>query len=228
MSIRLIPLVTAVLPIVAIHATYIISASQGYVPWCFPYIDSCTSISATGRDGASFYIFKGTIIPQAMILILFWLLCYRWLISLGDHYRGARLLVIVGIIGAVFLIVYTVALGAAGDYFRLQRRIGIIVYFMFTYLGQLLLTWRLGKLAFYDATRPGQLVLCYTLLAIGLTTIALNLTLENYEDYEDAFEWVAALLIHIYFLVIWRAWKNTGFEVRYTTSPPADEHGKGT
>lgn len=223
MNIRLIPLITAILPTVAIHATYFISAIQGYVPWCFPYIDSCTSISATGRYGAAFYVFKGTIIPDAVILTLFWILCYRWLLSLGDYRRQARTVPIVGIIGAIFLIVYAVALGAAGDYFRLQRRIGIIVFFMFTYLGELLLTWRLGKLAFYDATRIWQLTLCYVLLAIGLTTIFLNLTLENYEDYEDAFEWVAALLIHIYFLVIWLAWKNTDFKLSFSSRPPPDK-----
>lgn len=220
MYIRLIPLITAILPTVAIHATYFISATQGYVPWCFPYIESCTSISATGRYGAAFYVFKGTIIPDAVILTLFWILCYRWLITLGDSQRLARLIPIVGIVGAIFLIVYAVALGAAGDYFRLQRRIGIIVFFMFTYLGQLLLTWRLGKLAFYDATRNWQLLLCYSLLAIGLTTIALDLTLDNYEDYEDAFEWVAALLIHVYFLVIWRTWKNTDFKLTFSSDPP--------
>ena len=54
--VHVVALVTAVAPIVFIHLTYLISAAQGYVPWCIPYIDSCTSISATGRHGIAFFL----------------------------------------------------------------------------------------------------------------------------------------------------------------------------
>jgi len=65
---------TGLVPIVAIHSTYLVSALQGHVPWCFPYFESCTSISATGRHGAAYFLFKGTMIPAAMLLMAFWFL----------------------------------------------------------------------------------------------------------------------------------------------------------
>ncbi len=210
-----IALITGLLPIIAIHSTYLVSAYQGHVPWCFPYIDSCTSISATGRHGVAFYLFKGTMIPSATLLMLFWFLCGRWLTVLGDRPKPVNTLVIIGCIGAIFLIVYTVALGAAGDALRLQRRIGIIVYFTFTYLPQLLLVWRMGKVIPEEPTRKWLLRLSVTTLAIGLSTLVLDAVIDNYEDYEDAFEWVLALLIHIYFLVMWQTWRNTRFGVNY-------------
>lgn len=200
-----VPLLIGVLPIVAINITYLVSASEGYVPWCIPYWDSCTSISATGRSGTAFYIFKATMIPAALLLMWYWVLAVRKLNRFGNN--GHTILVI-GIIGAIFLIVYTIALGATGDMSRFQRRIGIIIFFTFTYLAQLLFTYRVGKLALADPTRPIQLTLCSTVLAIGLLTLILDFTLENYEDYEDAFEWVISLLLQCYFIVSHWSWKN--------------------
>lgn len=214
---RSIALATGLLPIIAIHTTYIVSAVQGHVPWCFPYFESCTSISATGRHGAAFYIFKGTMIPAAVLLMLYWYLAQQWLRRLGDSPAAARTIFVIGMIGAIFLIVYTVALGAAGDDIRLQRRIGIIFYFTLTYLSQLLVLWRLGRVRAHEPTRSWLYLLCATALVIGVTTIVLDVTISNYDDYEDAFEWILALLIHLYFLVTVITWKNTGFRVRYAT-----------
>ncbi len=45
-------------------------------------------------------------------------------------------------------------------------------------------------------------------LAIGLLTLILDVTLENYDDYEDAFEWIIALLLQCYFIVSHWSWKN--------------------
>ncbi len=209
---------TGLLPIIAIHTTYLVSAWQGYVPWCFPYFESCTSISATGRDGAAFYIFKGTMIPAAVLLMLYWYLAHQWLRQLGDSPMASQTIMVIGVTGAVFLIVYTVALGAAGDTMRLQRRIGIIFYFALTFLSQLLVVWRMGKLRLRENTRNILYALCATALAIGLTTIGLDLAISNYDDYEDAFEWILALLVHLFFLVTVVTWKQTGFKVRYATN----------
>ena len=82
MASRWLPLWTGILPIVAIHATYVVAAIEGYVPWCIPYIDSCTSISATGRNGTAFFLFKATMIPSAVLLYFFWRQASRLLAEL--------------------------------------------------------------------------------------------------------------------------------------------------
>jgi len=200
-----VPLLTGILPIVAINITYLISASEGYVPWCVPYWDSCTSISATGRSGTAFFIFKATIIPTAMLLIWYWILAARKLSCFGNI---GHAIPVIGVIGAIFLIVYAIALGADGDIFRLQRRIGIIIFFTFTYLAQLLFIYRVEKLALSDSTLPIQLTLCSTVLVIGLLTLILDVALENYDNYEDAFEWIIGLLLQCYFIVSHWSWNN--------------------
>jgi hypothetical protein len=57
--------------------------AAGLMPWCIPYIDSCTSISATGREPPAFFVFKALMIPAAMLLMAYWLLNARWLRQLG-------------------------------------------------------------------------------------------------------------------------------------------------
>lgn len=214
-ALRSVPLLTALIPIVAIHSTYLIAATQGFVPWCFPYLESCTSISATGRHGAAYFVFKGTMIPAATLLALYWFLSYRWLVSLGDGGRTPSAIFWLGSIGAVFLVIYAVALGAAGDWMQLQRRIGIILYFTMTYLCQLLLLWRLYRLNLEHPVLPWMLSLAVTSLAIGIATLVIDVSIDNYDSYEDAFEWILALLIHMHFILAWALWKATGFRLSF-------------
>ena len=142
-KLSLVSLVLGILPIVAINASYLIAAWEGAVSWCVPYWDSCTSISATGREGFAFFFFKATIIPVALLAIWYWILAREKLADFG--YRGAAIPAL-GIIAAVALLCYTLALGAIGDSFQLTRRIGIIFYFTFTYLSQLLLVYQFRRL----------------------------------------------------------------------------------
>ncbi|MEX1237689.1 MAG: hypothetical protein WD994_05420 [Pseudomonadales bacterium] len=212
-TVRWLPLATGLVPILAIHATYLISAAQGHVPWCFPYTDSCTSISATGRHGAAWYLFKATMIPAALLLALFWRDAAQRLASLGDQGKGPKIIRWLGYIAAIFLVVYTVALGADGDFFQLQRRIGIILYFSLTAFAELLMTWRLGKLTVVDRTRPFHLAICIAFLSIGILTLLLQIVMTDYDKVEDAFEWILALIMQLYFIVMYFCWQQPSFQL---------------
>jgi len=176
------------------------------VPWCMPYWDSCTSISATGRHGLAFYFFKLTMLPMAGLYWFYWRASHRVLSSHG--YRG-RAIVILGGIAAFALVAYVLALGAVGDGLQLTRRIGIIFFFTFTYLCQLLILWQLNRLAIADPSRSLQLGLLLLILAIGLTTVVLDIVLADYDSIEDAFEWGIALLLHGNFLLAAWGWRNS-------------------
>lgn len=202
---RHLPLIVAIWPLLAVHATWLLAATQGHIPWCIPYLEGCTSISATGRQGAGFFVFKGTMIPAAMLFVLYWHLCAAWLAALGDGSRARPVLAWAGSVGAVFMIVYAVALGA-GDALNLQRRIGITLFFGLTYLAQLLLRWRLGRLVPGAPGLGAMFAICALALGLGLLSLVLNLSIDNYDDYEHSFEWVLALLIQAFFLASARTW----------------------
>lgn len=106
-----------------------------------------------------------------------------------------------GTIAAIFLMIYVVALGLDGDLFRLQRRIGIILYFTLTYLSQLLLVaWLLRRKHHHVATRLMFIISCL-LLVTGLSSISTDLMTDWHDEVEDAYEWVMALLIQLFFIL---------------------------
>lgn len=202
--IALLALVLAIAPTLAIHSNYLIAASEGSVPWCIPYWDSCTSISATGRSGLAYYFFKLTMLPVAVVYWLYWRAAQT---ALSRHGYQGRAIHILGSIAVVALVVYVLALGAVGDRFQLSRRIGIIFFFTFTYLCQLLILWQINRLNLPDPSRNLQLGLLLLILGIGLTTVVLDMVMANYDALEDAFEWIIALLLHANFLLAAWGWR---------------------
>ncbi|NKB32232.1 MAG: hypothetical protein GKR91_03965 [Pseudomonadales bacterium] len=205
-NIPFLALFLGLVPIIVINLNYMIAAAEEFVPWCVPYWDSCTSISATGREGSAFFFFKLTMIPIAFVYLLYWRASNNWLIAWG---HAGKTISTLGLIASLALLVYTIALGAVGDNFQLTRRIGIILFFTFTYLNQLLIIYRLFSLEIPDPAKHMQLSLSLITLGIGILTLILDAVLFNYDDYEDAFEWILALLLHINFVIAYFGWKST-------------------
>jgi hypothetical protein len=203
-SVIIVALILGTLPILVINVNYLIAAAEGYVPWCVPYWDSCTSISATGREGTAFFFFKATMLPMSLVYFLYWKLVTENLATFGSRGRAIYYL---GIIASAALAIYTVALGAVGDQFQLTRRIGIIFYFAFTFLNQLLHVLRMTRHRIPDPTRSWQLAVCVIVLGLGILTVILDALLENYDDYEDAFEWTVAVIMHGNFLLSYFGWR---------------------
>ena len=237
MNVRLVPLLAALLPFVAVHATYLVAAGHGLVDWCFPYLDSCTSISATGREPPASYLFRATMLPSAVIMMAYWWLSYEWLRHLqrpranadegagraadgNTASRGARWMLGLGILACIGLILYVTVLGEAGDTWRRQRRIGTVLFFSFTYLAQLLLLAQLQQLRTQLPAVPGRLLrgmwsICIALLALGVLTVLLDAWDEAwYETVEDAFEWCLSLLLQANFFLGYLVWRRAGWGLR--------------
>lgn len=228
MNVRLVALLAALLPFFAVHATYLLAASQGSVDWCNPYIDSCTSISATGRKPPASYLFRATMLPSAMLMMAYWWLNYAWLTSLrpglqrgherdlGNRPQTANYWMLgLGLLACVGLIMYVTVLGERGDAWRMQRRVGTILFFSFTFIAQLLLFAQLRELRLpsVNPVLPRLMgLVCATLLAAGLLTVVLDAWDEaRYERVEDAFEWVLTLLLQSNFLLGYFVWRQANW-----------------
>ena len=226
MNVRLVSLLAALLPFAAVHCTYFVAASHGLVDWCNPYIDSCTSISATGRHPPASYLFRSTMLPVAVILMAYWWLNHAWLIHLRrtaprvGSAAPVHWMLWLGVLAGIGLILYVTVLGEAGDTWARQRRIGTVLFFAFTYLAQLLLVGQLYRLRDCLPEVPFVLVrsmrvLCMVLLAAGVATVALDAWDEDwYETVEDAFEWVLSLLLQLNFLLGHLVWRAAGWRLR--------------
>jgi len=142
----LVALLAGLLPIIAAHAAYLVNLSVGsgieaqYV--CMPYIDGCVSISRAARSGPGLPLFRVLMLPTVVFLLLTWESVRKWLLTLDAcGSRRAWAIAGLGFVGALFLIFYVTALGTEGEWYRWQRRYGVIFYFGGTALAQLLLVW---------------------------------------------------------------------------------------
>ena len=222
MNIRIVPLIAALLPFLAVHLTYLVAAGSGLVDWCNPYFDSCTSISATGRKPPASYLFRATMLPSAVIMMVYWWFSHGWLSSLNR--RAGRTtqssnhwMLGLGVLACVGLVMYVTVLGERGDAWATQRRVGTILFFSFTFIAQLLLLAQLQRLR-PAGVKPALLGLmwgsCAILLSLGLLTVLLNAWDEAwYETVEDAFEWNLSLLLQTNFLLGYFVWRQAGWSL---------------
>ena len=220
MNIAIIPLLTALLPIVGINIAYVVAASLDHVPSCFVYLEGCTTISSTGRMAPESLWFRAIIIPCAVLTIMCWRLTGGWLRCLEkESYEGSAVIQTLGIMAGLFLILYTVALGFIGPEYAIQRRIGVTLFFVFTFLGQSLLAQRLWRIAnrHPDLYPRGlarlKLILCWFILIVGLISIPIS-NLIGTDAPQNIVEWNFSVLMYSYFLLIFWGWRVTGFSAR--------------
>lgn len=208
-------LAAGLIPLLTIHTTFLVSILEGHVSPCIPYWDSCTSISRTGRNGLSYFIFKGAMLPAAVVGILFWWLNGHWLRQLGIYSTGVAWIPWLGLVAGLSLIAYTLALGHAGDGFNLVRRTGVVLYFSLTFIAELLVSGALRNHPAWSGTGSRLLKLCQFTLAVGILSVILDGVVPEFHDQkDDAFEWVLALLINLHALWLAMLWRRSRFRAR--------------
>lgn len=214
-------LFVTLVPIFTANLVYLLSAGAGHVPTCIPYIEGCTSISRAGRSGDSIFIFRAAMICNAVFLLWYWRLSQLWLLQFESRPASRyRVMLWLGCIGAVFLILYADFLGTRGEMYRFMRRYGIIFFFSFTPLAQMILlkgVFRLceqQKLILRCRWVPlFQLWLCVGMLGLGVLSVVLDYIGLKTDAVENVIEWNFALLMFCYFGGSYWLWKETGFRV---------------
>jgi hypothetical protein len=165
-------------------------------------------------------------IPAAVLMAAYWVLCRRWLLSLGANDSSAvRAMVALGVISAAFLVLYTVYLGSKGDFYNLMRRYGVNVHLSFGVLAQILLTRELLRLpGTLRSTVPrwiirNKLVTVGLLLALGLASIPVGNFVPDKDRAENVIEWLFAALMAGYYLLTACAWRATDFRATLRATP---------
>lgn len=211
----------AIVPFVAANAAYLISATADLVPWCFPYLEGCTSVSRAARTGVANPIFRALMLPQAVILVLYWWLCAEWLRGFAPQRVRTRVAVLgLGIVAALFLVLYATYLGVQGDFYQWMRRYGITVHFGCTVVAQILLTSVVARDArLPEWIRHGTLGLCAAMLILGLSSIPLQYLLPNKDAAVNALEWSYSVLMLAFFPLIGEAWRLSKFRLRVQLEP---------
>ena len=195
---KIIPQFVFFIPVSTVIISYFISSFGGFVDWCMPLIDGCTSISKVGRYGISFYLYKIFIIPSVILMIIFWY-------QVNKYIYKSNLLLFLSTTSCIFLIIYLLALGFDGKIYRFMREIGIFIYFILTPICQTLLSFSISN------NKIRSKFFLYTLLSMYLVCVGiylLILPLDN-SNYENVIEWNFALLIFLFFPLFSGLLRNT-------------------
>lgn len=216
------PLLAALLPLVATALAYALSIRLGLVPSCNPFIDGCVSISRAARHDLPNILFRALLLPAAVLQATCWLLCPAWLRTLGvAPDRWQRVLPALGVAAGVVLVVYGTFLGTEGEGYRWMRRYGVVFYFGLTCIGMLIVSDQMQRrLQQHPAERHltrSLLALCGMLPLLGLAHVLLPLwwTAPTAKDaLENVTEWWAGAIFTAFFAVLAWAWWRTGFTAR--------------
>ncbi len=229
---RLYPLayMAGLLPLLTINLTWLLAADAGQVAWCIPYIESCTSISATGRSPPASFVFKGLMIPAALLLMLYWLLNAQWLRQLGSRQRNwHNALVALGLLAGPGLIFHVLLLGEDSALYRQPRHWGVAVFSVCTFFAQVLFTALLQRL---PLRQPGlrrrvrrRLLWLWLLLLldilIGLANVLSGqLSPTLYAALSNAFAWNFMLLLCLHVILTADLWYRTDWRATLSTKHP--------
>lgn len=223
----LIAILCGVVPFLAIHLAWLYSMQSEMVPWCFPYVDGCYTISRAARSGDSVHLFRALMLPYTALLVIHWLAAFRWLeLMQGSVTRASHAMRTMGVIGAVFLILYATFLGQEGVVYNWMRRYGIIVHFLFTALAQLVLTRQIMRLhlaaTLARVVRFKQVIGAIVLL-LGVAHFGTHLLDDRglRRMWGNIIEWNITLAIIAYFLATYLVFKRTGFDIDYHIKNPS-------
>jgi hypothetical protein len=220
-----IALAAGALPLAAVHLCLIVSIAVGTVLPCLPYVDGGTSISRACRTEPAVHLFRALVLPSSAAIAATWWIAAGWIGR--ERLAGARArrwVLGLGLIGALFLVLYATFLGTQGDAYRWMRRFGVYLFFSGTAIAELILTIALVRArppALEDWVRRAMVGACTLMIAAG----PLNLLAERVVVKDRAacfFEWWFALAMIGYPLLLARLWTRVDLAVELGTgtAPP--------
>jgi len=212
-------LVAAVLPLLTFAVSYLLSAAGGHVDWCNPYIDGCTTITATGIYYPGAYVLRGGIVSSAVVFVLWWYCTHIWLKDVKDPDPGwgIKLLIWVASLASLTLVASMVILGEnmvpSSDHRGLWNfhSITAVVFFVFTSVCQIIMTlymWRHRDVLSTTGFRISTKMLLAVIQALILAVLIVALILGKETDWLiNTSEWWIATLCSLFYLTSYSDWK---------------------
>jgi hypothetical protein len=214
--IRVLPLLVGIVPVIGVAAAYWLNVNAGVLPGCMPLLDGCTSISATGRYMPGSMPFRAVLLPQAAFLVVLWWIGVGWLKQVAPASRVRPAVLFSGVVGAVALVFYVTFLGTKQPFYEFMRYFGIYFYFFGTAIAQIVLTAAMP----HSGRRTAMLWVIATPFVLGLANWAQKLWLSDSDIFENSIEWISALLMQVWFVLLYFAWRKSGITISVRTDPP--------
>ena len=152
-------------------------------------------------------------LPQAAVLALTWYFAVLWLKSIKPASKAGPTILLSGVIGALALILYVSYLASNDPFYEIMRRYGIYLYFVGTALAQLILSLALDR----SPVQRAMVWVTVTPFALGLINLVQKAVLGSLNGNENRIEWIASLLMQVWFVLLWISWRRSRFEILVRT-----------
>ena len=211
------PVAIFVLSFFGVAVSLWLSRSFDLVPQCRVFIDGCISISASGRQEPAVFVFRGTIIPVGLLLVLTWWLNVQWLKMLGMRQRlPVVVLHLLGTASPILLICYIALIGSAGEIDHAIRQTVITTYFPATLLAKMILALVLIRL------RPERLspwlpwvmlIIAAIVFGLAVASVIVPVFLDDPSVAHNLKQWHGTTAFAAWYLLLAWAWRETGFHL---------------
>ncbi len=215
MKLHRLPLLIFLVSFTGVAVSLWLSRSFGLVEHCRVFIDGCISISASGRQEPAVFVFRATIIPVGVLLMLVWWLNVRWLALVAHVGRMQRVAIhLLGTASPLLLICYIALIGSAGEIDHAIRQTVITSYFPATLLAKIMLARTL-----LNERHPAvplwlpltMLLVAATLLTLAVASVIFAQLLDDPSVAHNRMQWSGTLAFSAWYLLLARAWRLTGF-----------------
>ena len=226
MKVWFFPGILGILAIFAGNLAFLISASEGYLELCFPYLEGCSSISKSGREGLAQILFKMIVLPVMTLLIVYWSISWNFLKTLVPQSKVQNMLILfLGILGSFFGILYTSFLGHEGDFYQLLRRFGIYFFFLGTYFAQVIEVKQLLKIAEFKnfVFLKSMKFLTFLIGFVVLVSVPFYAFIEDDDWLENILEWNITFLVFFYFILCSPLWKRIELKMNVKLENSSEE-----
>jgi len=217
---RWLPFLAGLMPLIAMFGAFAIGVAYEVLPDCNPIIDGCRSISATGRRPPGSFLFRAIMLPQGIILGFVWYLSLLWLRQIRPDIKPSLCIAIAfaGLVNVVALIVYVTFLGTTEPIYEFMRRTGIYFGFLGMGVAQLLVAIALTRTPLKSLART-MLAISAIVFLVGILNLVLKSVLEDPDPAENRIEWIATILMQLWFFVLFVAWRRTGCDISVRVGP---------
>ena len=217
MKLHYVPALIFILAFVGVAVSLMLSRAFDLVPHCRVFVDGCISISAAGRREPAVFVFRGTIIPAGVVLVLTWWLNVQWLKLLSAGGRvPARSLHLLGTLSPVLLIAYIALVGSAGEIDHAIRQAVISTYFPATLVAKIILAVALLKLQ--PAGLPRRLpwlmlTIAVVVLGLAVNSVVVSAFMDDPSVVHNLTQWHGTFAFAAWYLLLAYAWRQTGFDL---------------
>ena len=189
--------------------------SEHIVTSTIPYIDGKVSISRTARVYPTYLIFKPAMFITAFFLIQYWRFNFSLMEKINPNLNYKKYFVFFGIGSAIFLVLHSIFLGIKfdNDFYKLFRRIVVLVFIIFEVAAQTILVINFYKIKekiiklINSRILNLKIVLVSVLVVVGIVSIPF-LADKGYKSFKHALEWNYFIGVISFYLLTFFFWKK--------------------